>query len=83
MSLIFFRQVLLVHLEWTAESPGTIAPCGEELSGDLAVVVSHNFSEEGQLPFDYFETQTSYVVESCTNEFVRDVFVNYLLYFNS
>ena len=30
---------------------GMIAPCGEELSGDLAVVVSHDFSEEGRLPF--------------------------------
>ena len=64
-------------------SLGVIAPCGEVLSGDLDVVVSHSFSEEGQLPFGNLETQTSYVVEPCTNIFVHDVFVNYLLYFNS
>ena len=60
-----------------------IAPYGEELSGDLAVVVSHVFAEEGQLPFGDLETQKRYVVELCTNGFIHDVFVNYLLYFNS
>ena len=53
-----------------------ITPCGEELSGDLAIVVSHNSSKEGQLPFGDLETQTRYVVELLTNGFVRDVFVN-------
>ena len=53
-----------------------IAPCGEELSGDLAVVVYHYFVEEGQLPFGNLETQTRYVVELCTNGLVCDVFVN-------
>ena len=45
-------------------SSGMIAPCSEELSGDLAVVVSHYFYEEGQLPFGDLETQTSYFVET-------------------
>ena len=43
-------------------SLGVIAPCGEGLSGDLDVVVSHSFSEEGQLPFGDLETQTRYAV---------------------
>ena len=60
-----------------------IAPCGEELSGDLAVMVSHDFAKEGQLPFEDLVTQTRYVVEPRTYGFVRDLFINYLLYFNS
>ena len=62
---------------------GMIAPCREDQSGDLAVAVSHNFVEEGQLPFGNLETQKRYVVELCTNGFFPDVFVNYLLFFNS
>ena len=64
-------------------SLGMITPCGEDLSVDFAVLVSHYFSEEGQMLFGNLETQTRYVVEPCTNRFVHDVFVNYLLYFIS
>ena len=77
----FFRQVILFCLDWTAASSGIIAPCGEELSGDLAVLVSHNFSEEVQLPFGDLEIQTRYAAEPWMNVFVHDLFVNYLLYF--
>ena len=37
-------------------SSGMIAPCGEDLSVDLAVVVSHYFFKEGKLPFGDLET---------------------------
>ena len=48
------RNVSLVYLKDPVLFWGMIAPHGEELCGDLALMVAENFSYKAEFPFGYF-----------------------------
>ena len=51
--LEILRNVFLVRLKRGSAFPRVIAPRGEKLGGNLTVVVSDNFPDEGKLAFRY------------------------------
>ena len=55
-----------------------VAPRRQELSGELIVLVPHNFPDEGKLSLSYLIPNRRDVKESCTEGAVCDSVVKYL-----
>ena len=57
------RDVFIVCLKNSATFPRVVVPRGEELSGNLTVVVPGDFSNEGKLAFCYLVVKGGNVAE--------------------
>ena len=55
-----------------------IAPRSEEEGGDLTVMVTDNFPDEGELPLRGLILDERYVTEAHADGGVGDVFINHL-----
>ena len=60
-----------------------IAPRGEKLCGDLAVVIADNFSYEAELSFGYLALERGNPAEEEADCLVFDVLVFYSCYINT
>ena len=69
------RNDFLVGLKNSAAFPRVVAPRGEKLSGNLAVVVPNDFPNECKLAFCDLVLKGGDTVKKEPNCFVRDVFI--------